>query len=108
MRYGGEYKLPGGKVDGDEELKTAARRELAEEFLIDVPSDSPLHLVSIKQTKPIKGQSALMHNFAALADENPWIASYDVTAANALLQRRREEFERQRQNGSFWSLTPQE
>lgn len=41
-RHGGFWEFPGGKLEGDESLLDAARRELSEELGLHVSSDSGL------------------------------------------------------------------
>eukprot|EP00450_Noctiluca_scintillans_P009771 CAMPEP_0194485630 /NCGR_PEP_ID=MMETSP0253-20130528/6567_1 /TAXON_ID=2966 /ORGANISM="Noctiluca scintillans" /LENGTH=336 /DNA_ID=CAMNT_0039325629 /DNA_START=27 /DNA_END=1037 /DNA_ORIENTATION=- len=88
MRYPGEYRFPGGRVDeADASPLAAARRELREEFLVDVADqDMTLRVLSATQTRKIRGASNMMVNFVALAEENPWLANLDVTATNDKLR----------------------
>lgn len=109
MRWGGEWKFPGGRVEPGETLEQAAWREMREEFGVAPPSGSGvLHLLSLKRTKVIKGVSFLMHNYACLADENPWLAALDTAAIDASLARRRARFEALRDAGGFWQLSQPE
>ena len=82
MRYGGEFNFAGGGVDAGESLDDAAERELREEFGLTNDAAVSLRGFSVKQTRPIKDRSNIMHNFVALADENPWLRDYDVHAVN--------------------------
>lgn len=64
MRYPGEWKFAGGVVDADETPEEAARRELEEEFQVPVAltkATCKLRLMSIKQTRPIRNISNIMH-----------------------------------------------
>lgn len=105
MRYPGEWNFPGGSVESGETLEEAARRELQEEFLLDLPS-AKLRLVSIKQTRAVRGTTNVMYNFVALAEdaENGWLRDLDVDAKNAELMRRRDEHQRLVASGKFWEL----
>ena len=49
-----------------------------------------------------------MFNFVCLAEENPWLAAYDVEAANRRLAERRERFELERSSGRFWEMGKEE
>eukprot|EP01052_Picozoa_sp_SAG31_P010665 SAG31_NODE_590_length_13794_cov_22.123695_4_plen_132_part_00 len=51
MRYPGEMKFAGGSVDAGESLVQAASRELAEEFMIDVPIAAKMRPFDVKQTR---------------------------------------------------------
>lgn len=109
MRYGGEYKFAGGAVDaGDGTVEAAARREMGEEFLVDVPAAAKLHLFNVKQTKPIRGKSYLMHNFVCLEEENPWLASIDTANINDKLAVRRADFMDTLSRGKFCLLSPEQ
>jgi len=108
MRYGGEYKFAGGGVDDGETLVAAARRELAEEFEVDVPETCALIPYNVTQTRPVQERSYSMFNFVCIAEENPWLAAYDVEAANRRLAERRERFELERSSGRFWEMGKEE
>ena len=92
MRYGGEYKLPGGMVERNETALVAAKRELREEFLI--PSDTNLNIrpFTVKQTRPIRSRSNMMICYIALESENEWLKHLDVSETNRRLRIRREHF----------------
>ena len=92
MRYGGEYKLPGGMVETNESARAAAARELSEEFLI--PSGTHLNIrpFTVKQTRPIRSRSNMMICYIALESENEWLKRLDVSETNRQLRRRREKF----------------
>ena len=83
MRYAGEFKFAGGTADPEDghSLEATAKRELREEYeLAHVPPAAiRLHPFNVKQTKPIQGRSYVMHNFVALASENPWLADAGLT-----------------------------
>ena len=49
-----------------------------------------------------------MHNFVALADENPWLEAYDVDATNAALQARRDSHAKLVDSGEFWGMSSAE
>lgn len=87
MRYPGEWKFPGGGRDHDEKLVDTARRELEEEFLV-VPRVFIAREFNVVVTRPIQGRSYEMHNFVAHAKDNPWLATFDISAVNAQLQAR--------------------
>ena len=108
MRYGGEYKFAGGGVDDGETLVAAARRELAEEFEVDVPETCALIPYNVTQTRPVQERSYSMFNFVCIAEENPWLAAYDVEAANRRLAERRQRFELERSSGRFWEMGKEE
>ena len=48
MRYGGEWKFPGGAVDRGEDMAEAAERELAEEFDVIVPASAVIKPFNVK------------------------------------------------------------
>ena len=50
-RHGGQYALPGGRLDPNENAVEAALRELEEEIGINVPSDDVLGLMDDYQTR---------------------------------------------------------
>ncbi|CAE8609603.1 unnamed protein product [Polarella glacialis] len=107
MRYPGEWKFAGGTVDPGETPEQAARRELEEEFQLQLPKDSDsckFHLLSIKQTRPIRNVSNIMYNFVAAAEENPWLQQLDIGAVNAALAQRRDLHRTEVETGSFWTL----
>lgn len=108
MRYPGEWKFPGGVVEPqDPSLKSAAIRELNEEFLgLDLnDTDLSLFLVNKKLTKPIKGRRYVMHNFVAMEVDNPWITNRDIKQIiNDKLHHRTRTFERCIKDYSFWEL----
>eukprot|EP00747_Dinoflagellata_sp_TGD_P105751 gnl/TRDRNA2_/TRDRNA2_169647_c0_seq2.p1 gnl/TRDRNA2_/TRDRNA2_169647_c0~~gnl/TRDRNA2_/TRDRNA2_169647_c0_seq2.p1 ORF type:complete len:341 (-),score=71.87 gnl/TRDRNA2_/TRDRNA2_169647_c0_seq2:141-1163(-) len=110
MRYPGEWNFAGGSVEPAESLEQAARRELEEEFLLELPAKIRLRLISVKQTRAIRATSNVMYNFVALADdpENGWLRDLDVEATNAGLSKRREEHQRLVSSGEFWKLTSAE
>ena len=88
MRYGGEYKLPGGMVERNETPLVAAKRELREEFLI--PSETRLNIrpFTVKQTRPIRSRSNMMICYIALESENEWMKDLDVSETNRRLKKR--------------------
>eukprot|EP00443_Scrippsiella_acuminata_P129399 CAMPEP_0115749058 /NCGR_PEP_ID=MMETSP0272-20121206/93990_1 /TAXON_ID=71861 /ORGANISM="Scrippsiella trochoidea, Strain CCMP3099" /LENGTH=166 /DNA_ID=CAMNT_0003194085 /DNA_START=1 /DNA_END=497 /DNA_ORIENTATION=- len=107
MRYPGEWKFAGGALDTGETPEEAARRELEEEFMVELPRDhsaSRLHLLSIMQTRPVRNVSFIVHNFVAAAEENPWLEELDTDEVNAALARRRKEHSARVADGSFWAL----
>lgn len=85
MRYGGEWKFPGGRQEVGEELEQTALRELAEEFGVQA-SDAMLHLFNQKRTKAVQEVRFEMNNFVCLADENPWLRELDPKAINRWLE----------------------
>jgi ADP-ribose pyrophosphatase YjhB (NUDIX family) len=109
MRYGGEWKFPGGRLEPGETLQQAAWRELHEEFGASPGSaGGVMRLFNTKKTKAVRGTRFHMHNYVCLDDENQWLRELPVDALNARLARRRERFEAQLASGSFWSLGRQE
>jgi 8-oxo-dGTP pyrophosphatase MutT (NUDIX family) len=108
MRYPGEYSFPGGGVDAGETAEQATRRELSEELRATVPSDAKLRLLSIKQTRPINNTSNIMYNYLCAAEENPWLASFDVDSANAALAQQRRRCNALVVSGEFWKLSAEE
>jgi hypothetical protein len=57
---------------------------------------------------PIKGRQYWMYNFAALMDENPWVAPDIADVVNRNLQARTERFEKLMKDGAYWDLTSEE
>jgi len=108
MRYGGEYKFAGGAVDPGESLEVAARRELEEEFLCEVPADAKLRLFDVKQTRPVRNTSYIMHNFVCLESENEWLRKLNVEQVNLSLQKRRDEFAGLKSSGAYWLMEKNE
>lgn len=112
MRYGGEYKFAGGSCEAGETLEQAARRELSEEFDIEVPESAILRPFNVIATKAIKGKSFRMWNFACCSDENPWLENLDINAINERLAARREAFYCKHLQGGddapFWSMPAEE
>ena len=108
MRYAGEYKFAGGSKDPGEELIDTARRELSEEFSVNVPLTAVLRPFRVNSTRAIKGRSFLMYNYLAFADENPWLQELDTAAINRALQEKREHFERLVSSGRFWAMSKEE
>lgn len=107
MRYPGEWKFAGGIVEPGETPEAAARRELEEEFQIELPKDaaqSKLHLLSIKQTRPIRNVSNIMYNFVAAAEENSWLEHFNVAEVNASLAARRARHQASVEDGLYWHL----
>ena len=82
MRYAGEMKFPGGSRDEGEALEETARRELEEEFMLLVPPAAILRPFTVAYTRVIQGKSFTMFNFAALAEENAWLAELDTAVLN--------------------------
>ena len=105
MRYGGEYKFAGGSVDANESLEKAARRELEEEFLCQVPANAKLRLFNIKQTRPVQNTSYIMHNFVCLESENEWLQSLCTSTVNDSLRQRREVFEKLKTSGEYYKMS---
>ena len=104
MRYGGEWKFPGGRREPDESLTEAAWRELSEEFCVTPRNGGVLHRLNRLRTKPVRGVSFDMHNFVALAIENDWLAELHPDSINAALAARRERFLTLLKAGDFWPL----
>lgn len=108
MRYPGEFKFAGGKIDEGESIKEAGVRELAEEFLepigVKLPEDASIRPFLVKQTNPIRSKSNLMYNFLALDTENPWLAELDVDEVNAGLAERRTAHAALVESGAFWEM----
>jgi len=109
MRYPGEMKFPGGtKDEEDPSMEAVARRELEEEFHTTVPPGAKLRLFSVKQTKPVRGVSHMMHNFVAIAEENPWLQELRVERVNKSLEDRRARFGIAVNTETFWTLSSAE
>jgi 8-oxo-dGTP pyrophosphatase MutT (NUDIX family) len=113
MRYGGEYKLPGGMVEpSDSSPMFAAKRELSEEFLI--PPETLLHQKStnirpftVKQTRPVRSRSNMMLCYIALESENDWLKRLDVEKTNRRLADRRSNFAKiVSSDKTFFETTP--
>jgi len=109
MRYGGEWKFPGGRREPGETLQEAAWRELREEFGASPgATGGVMRLFNTKMTKAVRGTRFRMHNYVCLDDENAWLRELPTDALNASLAQRRESFEAQLASGRFWSLSRQE
>lgn len=112
MRYAGEWKLPGGNVDEGEAIPDTAKRELEEEFLhpcgLTVPEDAVIRPFNVKQTRPIRSRSNIIHNFIAMESENEWLSTLDVSGINLELHNRRVEFKRLVSSGAIWDLNMSE
>lgn len=120
MRYGGEFKLPGGVQDEqDPTLRHTALRELREEFLLpaDESQAGGVHdgnfIVHLLATHAIaahgmnaSGAGFVMHCFVALEDENPWVKSIDAAAVTATLRQREDEFQALLASGEYWKVAP--
>jgi 8-oxo-dGTP pyrophosphatase MutT (NUDIX family) len=106
MRYPGEWKFPGGAKDAeDPTLETTAIRELSEELLGLSPDNPKLYFIGIKETKVVKGKRYRMHNFVALAQENPWLAQTDlVDRINTNLRQKRNLFQKSLEDDTFWAM----
>lgn len=75
--------------------------------MVELPADlaeCKLRLLSVMQTKPVRNISYVMHNFVAVAEENPWLSVLDACAVNAALEQRRVDHAVAVENGSFWAL----
>eukprot|EP00397_Hematodinium_sp_SG-2012_P050001 GEMP01057908.1.p1 GENE.GEMP01057908.1~~GEMP01057908.1.p1 ORF type:complete len:244 (+),score=46.51 GEMP01057908.1:83-814(+) len=91
MRYPGEFRFPGGRIDGEETAEMAAKRELREEFLLDV---TPILQPYIElQTRPIEGMRYIMHNFLCHVQANPWLEGDIEKQINQALRQKRLAFE---------------
>lgn len=111
MRYAGEWKFGGGTIDPGESPREAARRELEEEFLVKLPPDGEgceLMLLNVIQVKPVRNVSFIVHNFIAVAEENPWLEEHDIDAVNAALAKRREDHKAAMEDSSFWEMDKHE
>ena len=93
-----------GGLDAGETLDEAADRELREEFGLDASATVNLRGFSVKQTRPVRDRSNIMHNFVALADENDWLRGYDVDAVNAELAAKRAAHAELVERGEFWEM----
>lgn len=110
MRYPGEWNFPGGGVEPGEGLEAAARRELEEELMLELPANARLRLVGVKPTRVIRGVSNIMYNFVALSsdEENAWLRNLDVEELNGKMAVRRKEHEAMVASGAFWELPADE
>jgi 8-oxo-dGTP pyrophosphatase MutT (NUDIX family) len=112
MSFPGEYKFAGGVVDKGESIAAAAARELEEEFLapcgLTLPADAILRPFIVKQTRPIRGKSAMMYNFVAIADENPWLENLDLDFVNQKLADKRTALQPLVESGEFWEMSKEE
>ena len=109
MRYGGEYKFAGGRLEAGETPLEAARRELEEEFMLMLPESTTLRLFHIRQTRPVQNTSFIMYSFLCLESENPWLADPNLSQViNKRLQDRRVEFQSVMESGLFQKLTEKE
>lgn len=114
MRYPGEFKLPGGRLDPGETAEIAARRELAEEFLLshDQVASAKLVPVQIRQTRQIRGRSDMIVAFATVvgSDANSQhrrgLGSIDVDAINARLAAKEEAAAKLLASGEWSGLSP--
>ncbi|KAK3241473.1 hypothetical protein CYMTET_48763 [Cymbomonas tetramitiformis] len=106
MRYPGEFKFPGGRVDDtDASVCYTAVRELNEEFMLNLaPEDVCLRLFNVKTTKAIKGMQFIVHQFLALSEENPWLQGFESANLNLKLRSRREEFFSRHFNEDYASI----
>jgi len=91
MRYGGEFRFPGGTLDEGETPEMAAKRELREEFLLDV--DPVIKPFIVLQTREVKGVSHIMHNFICCCDDNSWLRGDIENEINEKLSKKRRAFE---------------
>jgi 8-oxo-dGTP pyrophosphatase MutT (NUDIX family) len=103
MRYAGEYKFAGGSKDEAETLTDTARRELSEEFTIEVPPSAVIHPFRVNSTRAIKGKSFLMYNFVCFEDENEWLAKLDTEDVNQQLAAKRNRFQ-ELDLERFWNM----
>eukprot|EP00927_Polykrikos_kofoidii_P046931 TRINITY_DN41036_c0_g1_i1.p1 TRINITY_DN41036_c0_g1~~TRINITY_DN41036_c0_g1_i1.p1 ORF type:complete len:366 (-),score=68.77 TRINITY_DN41036_c0_g1_i1:127-1164(-) len=104
MRYPGEFVFAGGAVDAGETTLDAARRELHEEFGLELPPTALSHLLSVRQTRPIRNTSNVIYNYVFAEEDNPAVQAFDVVAANERLRERRERFSESLASGSFHKL----
>lgn len=108
MRYPGEMRLPGGKVEtSDSGLSASACRELCEEFLIDydLALSTVLHPIGAFQTRIVGGKSNMIVTFVALAEENAWLQDINLNARNTKLQAMAAAAEAQLDSGDWASLS---
>jgi 8-oxo-dGTP pyrophosphatase MutT (NUDIX family) len=109
MRYGGEYKFAGGRLEDGETPLEAARRELEEEFMLTLPVSAILRLFHIRQTRPVQNTSFIMYSFLCLESENPWLNDPKLSdLINTQLENRRVEFQSIMESGLFEQLTKAE
>ena len=100
MRFGGEFRLPGGNLDPGEEPLEAVSREIEEELLSalpkkhqrTLPKDAVLHPFCVRQTRPVRTKSNLIYFYVILEDENEWLRSIDTEQVNRSLKARRKKF----------------
>ena len=106
MRYGGEYKFAGGRLEREETPVDAAKRELEEEFLISLPSSTILRPFAIRQTRPVQNTSFIMYSFLCLESENPWLSDPNLCSLiNRRLENRRKKFRELCDAGEFMRLS---
>ena len=112
MRYPGEWLFPGGAVETNETINQAARRELMEEFLVNVNDTNNEHTkirpFLASQTRKIKGKSNLMVNMIAMLNENTWLQNINIEDKNLELKQKRLHVEKLMKEGKWKSMTKEE